>query len=273
MVKRMVGKKQSSNNEDWLRLYDQCMNLYSKDELDELADKTVDRFKKMLVAHRIDINRIGFCWSGGKDSLVMYDVLKRAGIPMRGGVVILHQNEYPSFERWLRLHAPQEATFRRSQDLTLEFINEHPDYLFPVDAKPQQAYTGDWLKELKRWFDEQELQVVVNGHRIIDGNICHKDEYGFHYMTRKDGLVKYSIIADWSHEQVLAYIRHHDLELPHPYFWPNGFRFGTHQWTERRRLNGSYYDTLDELMQLEPSVVYNAADKLDIVRKYLEERK
>lgn len=266
----MVGRKQTSKNEDWLRLYDKCAGMYSKDETDSWAEQAIMELHRLLDTHGLDKTRVGFCWSGGKDSEVMYDVLKRSGLPLVDGLCVLHQNEYPSFEAWLMANAPAGTIYKRSTAFSLEYLNKHTEYLFPVESKTIGAYTADWRKELKQYFDEQNLSVVVKGHRKIDGNFCATDKMGFHYTKRSDGLAEYSPIADWSHGQVLAYIHHHDLKLPHIYFWPNGFRFGTHQWTERRRLNGSYKDTFDEIMQIEPEALYGAADRLDLAKQYLE---
>ena len=113
---------------------------------------------------------------------------------------------------------------------------------------------------------------IMTGKRGSDGNNCgSKNEFGCKTTEIKHPhIISLNPIADWSHEQLIAYLRYFKIELPKIYSYPNGFRFGTHPWTERRRLNGRYVDTFDEIMSLEPSVIVSARDKLNIVDKYLK---
>lgn len=266
----MVGKKQNSNNEDWLRLYDSCIKTTSKAKMDWMTEQAINDLKEVI--HRHGLQKIGFLWSGGKDSIVMYDVLRRSGVPLHSGLCVLHQSEYPSYEEWLLKKAPPKTLYKRSTAFSLEYLNKHTEYLFPVDPRCIGAYTSDWWKEQREYYAETGVDVMVAGRRTIDGNFCPRNKDGHYLVETKSGMRTYNIIANWTHEELLAYIRHNGLMLPQIYFWPNGFRFGTHQWTERRRLNGSYYETFDEIMMLEPSIVVKASEKLSIARRYFEDR-
>ena len=39
----MLGKKHITKHEDWLRAWDSCTDIYSKDYIDSLTEKTIQR--------------------------------------------------------------------------------------------------------------------------------------------------------------------------------------------------------------------------------------
>ena len=261
-----INNKQRSSNDDWVSLYNDSINI-PKAKIEALSRKTMFEMHSIIAKYGYD--RIAYCWSGGKDSLVMYDLIRRSGIKMTcGGVCVIHDNEFPSFEKFLFEYAPKDIEFRYTHDISFELIEKDIEYLFPNKKKYKYAYTADWRKQQFQFFQDKKLDVLFTGRRKQDGNICRKNENGDYIAKNKQGVVKYDPLAEWTHEDVMAYIRHHCLYLPEIYFYPNGFRFGTHPWTERRRLNGSFFDTFDEIMTIDESVILKARGKLSIIDDY-----
>lgn len=265
-----ITNKQRSSNDDWEALYNDSINI-PKANIEFLAKKTIMDMHSVIKKYGFE--RIAYCWSGGKDSLVMYDLIRRGKVPMTcGGVCVIHDNEFPSFEAFLKRSAPVDVEFRYTHDISFDLIEKDIEYLFPNKKKYKYAYTADWRKQQFKFYRDNNLDVLFTGRRTQDGNICRKNKHGDYIATNKLGVVKYDPLAEWKHEDIMAYIRHHNIILPEIYFYPNGFRFGTHPWTERRRLNGSFYDTFDEIMLLEPTVLLNARGKLSIVDEYFNYR-
>jgi hypothetical protein len=117
---------------------------------------------------------------------------------------------------------------------------------------------------------EHGFDTLVAGRRTQDGNFCGKENpVGCRVSEMSHPhIISPNLIANWTHSQLLAYIQYFRIELPAIYYFPNGFRFGTHPWTERRRLNMSYFDTFDEIMRLDSNILPKAASRLGIVREY-----
>ena len=73
----MLGKKHITKHEDWLRAWDSCTDIYSKDYIDSLTEKTIQRLYNTIDKFDIDTSRMGYGWSGGKDSVVLGDILSK----------------------------------------------------------------------------------------------------------------------------------------------------------------------------------------------------
>ena len=65
-MERVLGKKQSIQNEDWLKAGERIEELVSREELDEKVRLTVEEIKQMT-----DGKRAAYAWSAGKDRLVL----------------------------------------------------------------------------------------------------------------------------------------------------------------------------------------------------------
>lgn len=63
------------------------------------------------------------------------------------------------------------------------------------------------------------------------------------------------------------------MSLPPTYFYENGFQAGTQVWTEKRRINGHYFETFDLLMSIDPRIVESVRGKLKIADEYFEYKK
>ena len=71
----VLGRKQRIKNSDWTDTLGKIEQLISKKELDQLVEKTIKEIKKKTQG-----KKTAYAWSGGKDSLVLGEICRRAGI-------------------------------------------------------------------------------------------------------------------------------------------------------------------------------------------------
>lgn len=71
----MLGQKKKVTNEQWKALFRNIGNIVSKAEIDNAIDICVEELKAASKG-----KRVGFAWSGGKDSIALYFLCKEAGI-------------------------------------------------------------------------------------------------------------------------------------------------------------------------------------------------
>lgn len=258
----MLRRKQSiKSNDEWLRAFEDCLSNVSEERTDYLTEQAVDRIR--AVRDKACCNG----WIAGKDSIVVQDLIERSGIHstpiMWRGV-----NEYPAMSRWIEENRPEGLSFSIVGKFTLEYIEEHPGFLF---CQGGNEYRQKWMAE--KWKMQREdierFDVFITGRRIMDGNQCGKADDGF--MKGK----ALSPIADWTHEELLAYIRRRRISLPPFYGWPRGFLLGSvamGEWTERPTMGLTVDEVWDELSMIDGSIVESAASTLTSAREYLERR-
>lgn len=263
-----LGRKQSSKNEDWIEAWNNCKELISKEHIDRLTEETIGRIKSVI--RNKDYRRIGYAWSGGKDSIVLYDILKKSKIRLIGGILALYEHEFPEFLEWLFENKPLDCRVVYTHAFTDEYINKHPEVLFPIEKKWKDAYLPPRWKVQNQFIEGYKLDCLILGRRIADGNNCGKKEDGYITTSKNIKCDKFNPIADWTHEEILAYIRHNDLELPPIYFYENGFQGGTQLWTEKRRINGYYFDTFDLLMSIDKRIILQSRGRIDLVDEYFK---
>jgi hypothetical protein len=161
--------------------------------------------------------------------------------------------EYPAFVQWVTDHMPAKLeVINTGQDLA--WLKGNPEMLFP--KTPEAA--GKWFKGVQhraqaQYFVARKLGVLLLGRRHKDGNFCGKNgEY------ESDGIVRYSPVRDWTHEQILAFVRHFNIDLPPTYFWPRGFRVGTGSWPARQWTQSDDHGWA-EVFTIDPAIVEEAA--------------
>ena len=264
-----LKKKQSSNNRDWVNAWHNCTKTISRSHIETLTENTVNMIRSVIAEH--GFKRVAYSWSGGKDSIVLYDVLKKSGIEMIGGVLALYEHEFPEFYDWLCENKPPEVQVIKTNAFTDDFLNKNPEYLFPMETKYKDAYLPPRWKVQNDFIKNYGVDCMILGRRLADGNNCGKRDNNF-VTTSKKGC-KFNPLADWTHEDILAYIQYNELELPPIYFYENGFKAGTQVWTEKRRINGHFFETFDLLMEIDERIIQQSIGKLKIVDEYIEYKK
>lgn len=93
-MEKVLGRKQSIRNEDWINAMQHIEDLVKKEELDTLVDQTVSE-----ILEQTEGKKAAFAWSGGKDSLVLERVCEMAGI--HDCLMAVCDLEYPAFMEWV----------------------------------------------------------------------------------------------------------------------------------------------------------------------------
>lgn len=74
-MKQIIGKKQTSSNADFVKAWNEIESLVSREEAQAIINKAVADIRQKTAG-----KRVGYAWSGGKDSLALQYVCEQAGI-------------------------------------------------------------------------------------------------------------------------------------------------------------------------------------------------
>lgn len=253
-----IKKKQSTKEQDWLEAIKTIESVVSKQELDALIEKTVADIQKKTQG-----KKAAYSWSAGKDSIALEFVCKKAGI--LDNVFVYCDLEYKAFMDWVNKHKPVHCEMiNRGQNM--DWLAKHPEMLFPQDA----ATAAKWFKIVQhtgqeQYYKKHGLDMLLLGRRRADGNYVGK---GDNIYTNGKGITRFSPLADWRHEDVLALIHYYKLPLPPIYNWKNGYLCGTHNWAERQ-WTGSIENGWKEVYEIEPGIVTEAAQYFDSAKEFL----
>lgn len=266
----MLNKKQQiADNSEWLKAFEKCTDSITRAEIAALEYRTIQLIRKVANHYRKPCSG----WIAGKDSLVLDRILQKAGIRytpiMWRGV-----NEYPSMVEWIAENKPRNLIEEVIGKYSLEFLETHPDYLFCSNGTRQKWMSTKWTRQRKD-IAKHGFDLFITGRRLKDGNICGTKESG--YVVEKEGssYATFSPLAEWSHEQLLAYIKYENILLPPFYTYKRGFLIGSvamGEWTERPMLDKTEDEVWDELYEIDPSIVIGASKTLTRAKRYLEKR-
>lgn len=254
-----LGRKQSISNETWLKAMETIEDSISREELDRLADATIQDIKT-----RVKGKRAAYAWSGGKDSIVLGNLCEAAGVV--DSMIGVCDLEYPDFIAWIEANKPTGCEVINTHQ-GMDWLADHQEMLFPQNS----ATAGRWFSLVQHraqrlYSKSQELDLIILGRRKADGNYVGR---GTNIYTDGKGITRFSPLATWSHEHVLAYIHYHQLPLPPIYGWKNGYLCGTHPWPARQ-WTGSVENGWCEVYDIDPSIVIEAAEKIESARAFLK---
>ena len=255
-----IGRKQNSDNGAWLDAMANIESVVSREEIAEISAKTIEEIRATTVD-----KKAAYAWSGGKDSIVLSKLCEDAGVT--SSLIGVCDLEYPEFMRWIESNKPAGCeVINTKQDL--DWLAKHPEMLFPRDS----AHAARWFSIVQHraqriYFQKHELDVLILGRRRADGNYVGR---GSNIYTDGKGVTRYSPLAAWAHEHILAFIHYNQLPTPPIYGWPNGYVCGTHPWPARQG-TGSEENGWREIYSIDPSVVTAAAEKIPGARRFLEE--
>lgn len=254
----VLGRKQTANNQIVQAVWEGIERYVSRQWVDHLAARAIGDIKATC-----DGQRCAYAWSGGKDSLALAWLCEAAGIP--DCVFGMNDLEYPEFLRWATENMPKGLTVVNTGQ-NLDWLCEHPDMLFPQDADT----AGKWFRLIQHkaqadYFYKQRLDVLLLGRRRQDGN--YVGPKGCNIYT-SSGVVRYSPIAHWRHEDVLALLHYYAIRLPPCYAWPNGWVVGTGCWPARQH-TGTIEQGWREVYSIDPTIVRRAARRIASAAAFL----
>ena len=99
-----IGRKQNARNEDFVWAWEHIESLVSRAEAEALVKKTVYAIWKVTRGRRV-----GYAWSGGKDSIALQYVCERAGI-YRCVMGTSRSLELRMFMEWVERNKPVSYT-------------------------------------------------------------------------------------------------------------------------------------------------------------------
>lgn len=254
-----LGRKQRITNEAWLEAVATIETAVPRDELDKLVAATQEDIRAT-----VEGKRAAYAWSAGKDSIVLGHICEAAGVT--ASMIGVCDLEYPAFTTWVQENKPSGCEVINTHQ-GLDWLAKHPEMLFPQES----ATAGRWFsivqhRAQREYFKAHDLDIIILGRRRADGNFVGR---GVNIYTDGKGVTRFSPLAAWSHEHVLAYIHYHQLPLPPIYGWKNGYLCGTHPWPARQ-WTGSTENGWQEVYDIDPSIVTAAAEKLESARAFLE---
>lgn len=255
-MRKILGRKKAISEESWKYAASHIEELVTREELMDETEKAVENIKEVTRG-----KRVAFAWSGGKDSIVLADICKKAGVE---SCVFGHTDlEYPVFLKWCLEHLPEKCeVINTHQDL--DWLAKHPDMIFPKGDKVSRWYTIVQRKACKEYYFKHDLEMLIVGRRTADGNVV--GENGFLY--KRSGEVVWAPLAQWSHELIFAYLHYCGLEIPPIYEWKDGYKCGTHPWPSRMGME-SIEQGYREVYDIDPTIVINAAEKIESAREFL----
>lgn len=255
----MLGKKQSISNSEWVQAMANIENTVSKKEIDSLIDRTVEEIRRTCRG-----KGAAFGWSGGKDSIALEFVCRQAGIDQ--SLIGISNLEYPAFRSWIDENKPDGLEIiNTGQDMNWLVKNLH--MLFPDGKRAARWFAIVQHTAQKRYFKRYKPDLLILGRRRADGNYIGR---GSNIYENREGITRYSPIAYWRHEDVLALIHYYQLKMPPIYDWPNGYKCGTHPWPARPHV-GTVKDGWREIYHIDPSIVEMAAERIESAKNFLEE--
>ena len=257
-MKKVLGRKQNMDNQSWRDAMVNIEEYVSRQELDLLVQDTVDSIKKL-----VNGRRVAFAWSGGKDSLVLEKVCEMAKIEQC--MLAVCDLEYPKFIKWVENNKPENLEIVNTGQ-NLEWLSKHQEMLFPKDSKT----AATWFKIVQhrgqeKYYREKKLDMIILGRRKVDGNYVGRDNI---YTNRK-GITRFSPLAEWPHEAILAFLHYYNISIPPIYSWEKGYLCGTHPWPARQHMK-NHMQGWEEVYRIDPIIVEQAAEYIEAAKKFLK---
>jgi hypothetical protein len=257
-----VKKKHAAKHEDFVDCLKNIESIVTREHYERLKESAIARVRD------IACGRAAYAWSGGKDSIALRVIANAAGVDL----CCLGRSdlEYPAFIDWVAKNKPPGIHILNC-GWDMEWLVKHPQMLFPHG----HLLAGKWFDGIQRWAQRAftataKLNTVLIGNRILDGNfVGKKSDY---YL--RDGVIRLSPLAHWTHEDIFACIHYEGLanNLPPFYSWPRGYRCGTHSWARRATVT-TIQDNWGEIFTIDPSIVVSAAERIDSAKRFMDSRR
>lgn len=256
----MLQIKQRESNEKFVQVFERISSFISKEELDNKIDLTAENIKLM-----IKNKNVGYAWSGGKDSIALQFFMDLLNIK-RCVIGLTYDLEYPEHLRFVTDVMPDGLEVFNS-GLSLDWLSKNQEMLFPKTS----VIAAKWFKNIQHkaqdgFFNKHKLDIICLGRRKLDANHIGKDS---NIYTNNKGITRYSPIAYWTHEEVLALIYYYKLPHSPIYSWLNGYVVGTGSWAARQ-WTGSIEQGWRELYIIDKSIVRFASTKIQSAKQFLE---
>lgn len=200
--------------------------------LDEMEAEAITRIQKFAKIASVMRYEIGVGFSGGKDSLVVYDLCKRAGIECK--FYFNHALEDLTTLRYIRENFP-DVIWRRTEKGFFEYLQKEKKGMFPTF---QFAWCCEAYKHNAKFIDNASIVGIrssespkrANRRVFMSKNKTfmkhNKATFNEYFEDRCQGTgapnkILLNVIVDWSDDDVWNYI--HKYDLPINPLYSNGF--------------------------------------------------
>ncbi len=191
-------------------------------EFEQIAIDRIQRFAKIAAAYNFEI-AVGF--SGGKDSQVVYDLCKRAGIPFKAYYNVAFESE--TTKRFIRDNYPDVIWRRDHKYGFIENISKNHNGILPT---VETAYCCSDYKHNPKYIDKCSITGV---RKQESAKRASRTALSFKNKTTKKKMAQLASeyfvencqnvgtasviqllpIVDWSKADVWDYIRRHNLPI------------------------------------------------------------
>lgn len=251
--------KRKSTEQEWLKGF--INPKYSWDYINEKAHKTVKDIQAVTEG-----KKVAMAWSGGKDSIALQHIMDATGMTYKS-FIVLSEMEYPEFLDWIDLNKP-DGLENVIIPIGYEWLSKHEHMLFPRDSNINAKwYQIIQHKGQKKYAEDNGIDVMILGRRKADGNYVGRGDNK--YQKKSESFIRYSPIADWTHEEILSLLHYRLVDLPPIYDYPNGFRNGTHPIGARPNTETDE-QAFSELHEIDPNIVKDMAQYIPSAKSYLE---
>ena len=257
-MKKILGRKQNTPTEAVRNAIEHIEEYVTFEEVNAAREKTIEDILEVTAG-----KKVAMAWSGGKDSIVLADLCRQAGIDK--AVFAYSKLEYPAFMTWVNEHVPEGCDMVcTGQDL--EWLSKHQGMIFPQDARTlSQWYAIIQKNTYVRYQLKNGYDMIIAGHRRADGNVIGPDGH----VRRNNGFDRYAPLANWPHELLFGYIHYYKLALPPIYDWKDGWRQGTHSWPARCNMK-TPEQGYREVWEIDHTLIEQAAEVIPGAKAFLD---
>jgi len=263
-MKTELGRKQNETNDHFLKVWHSIGEYVSQEEAERAVDDAVEEV--LRVTHG---KRVGYGWSGGKDSIALQVVMEKAGI-RKCYMAFVSALSFRNYLPWCLEHGPASLEVRDYDRVNVGWLAKHPQYIF------NQQDHSIWSRFCQvRGHDsfclDNRLDMVILGRRRQDGNYIGPK--GSKTATKNNRVSLYSPLADWSHEMVLAVIHYFKgRQLPDLYTYPEAFVEGTPIWPDYYKSGEDMATSYRRIWEIDRTLVERAARYIPSAAQFIKQQ-
>lgn len=263
-----LKNKASAQSPDWAFAFEHIEQFISKEEVESLFNQTIDFVKRSVQG-----KRAGFGWSGGKESIVLADIMEQSGVDISCFVYNSEMN-YKSFCQWAKDNMPHGCVvYDRAREFNFAKMAQYRMEAFSENNSDYDRFmTLGHRRGFSEFCESHNLDMFIMGTRKADNNVCGKAP---DYITtnKRQKWVRFSPMAEWPTEAILGYIRYFKNSyesIPPQYGYENGWKYGSDAPIYSKLLGETRAQMWQRVYRNDPELVIRASQYLKSAREYIE---